>query len=94
MAKKPGFLSLLTGVALGAAAVFFSKPENREKAKEVAKKAKNLKAEYEKDPAAFKAKLKKEGKKLADTAVKTAKKKSKKLVKKTAAKKTAAKKKA
>lgn len=50
MAKKSGsFLSLLTGVALGAAAIFFSKAENREKTKELANKTvKKAKVEVEK----------------------------------------------
>ncbi|MBU0974329.1 hypothetical protein KKD03_01350 [Patescibacteria group bacterium] len=39
MGKKSGsFLSLLTGVALGVAATFFSKKENRENTKKLAKK--------------------------------------------------------
>lgn len=39
MGKKSGsLLSLLTGVALGAAAIFFSKAENRDKTKKLAKK--------------------------------------------------------
>lgn len=83
MAKKSGLLTILTGVALGAAALFLSKKENREKTKKVAKaavaKAKQIKAEYKKNPAKVKQQLKKEGKKIAAKVVATAKKKVRKI---------------
>ena len=37
--RKGGLLALVTGVAVGAAAMFFSKKENRDKTARVAKKA-------------------------------------------------------
>ncbi|NCN59090.1 hypothetical protein COW99_01255 [Candidatus Roizmanbacteria bacterium CG22_combo_CG10-13_8_21_14_all_38_20] len=40
MAKKGGLFAMLLGAAAGAAAVFFSKQENRAKAQEVIGKAK------------------------------------------------------
>ena len=83
MAKKGGLLTLVTGLALGAAALFLSKEENREKTKKVAKvavaKAKKIKAEYQKNPAKVKQQIKKQGKKIATKVVATAKKKVRKL---------------
>ncbi len=38
MGKKSGFGSLLTGMALGAAAIFFAKKENRDKTEKLARK--------------------------------------------------------
>lgn len=89
MARKSLVGSLLTGIALGAAALFFSKEENRTKAKRVVNatvaKAKNLKAEYKKNPARVKAAVKKQvttqGKKLAKKVVAVAKSKVRKLAK-------------
>lgn len=89
MAKKTGLGTLLTGIALGAAALFLSKKENRVKAKKVVKttiaKAKKLEAEYKKNPNKVKAAVKKQvatqGKKLAKNAVAVAKKKVRKLTK-------------
>ncbi len=96
MAKKTGIGTLLTGLALGAAALFLSKKENRVKAKKVVAatvtKAKKLKADYKKAPAkttakvkaAVKTAVKKQvnttGKKIAKKAVAVAKKKVRKLV--------------
>ncbi len=61
--KKKGLFAFLTGLAMGAAAVFLSNKENREKTKEVvedtAKKAKKLKQEVEEDPEKVKQKVKK-----------------------------------
>lgn len=83
MAKKSGLLTILTGVALGAAAMFLSKKENREKTKKIARsavvKAKQIKAEYKKNPAKVKQQLKKQSKKIAAKVVATAKKKVRKL---------------
>jgi len=57
MGKKSGsFLSLLTGIALGAAAIFFSKAENRDKTKKFSKRN-SEKAKVEVNKAATKAKV-------------------------------------
>lgn len=40
MAKKGGLLAMLLGAAAGVAAVFLSKKENRDKAKDILNKAK------------------------------------------------------
>ncbi len=52
--KKNGLGTLITGMVLGAAAVFFSKKENRDKAKkkadEAVKKSKELKKQLEDNP--------------------------------------------
>jgi DUF438 domain-containing protein len=85
MAKKGGLLTLITGLALGAAALFLSKEENREKTKKVAKvavaKAQKLKTEYQKNPKKVKQEIKKQGKKIATKVVAVAKKKVRKLAK-------------
>lgn len=68
MAKKNGLVTLLTGVALGAAALFLSKEENRKKVKTLAatgvKKAEKLKAEYQENPEKLKKDVVRTGKKL------------------------------
>lgn len=74
MAKKSGnLLALVTGVVAGAAAVFFSKQENRTQATKVAKKAttraKKIATEYEANPKAFKNKIKSQAKKAVKKAV-------------------------
>jgi len=74
MAKKSGnFFALITGVVAGAAAVFLSKPENRIQAEKTAKKigskAKQLKAEYKKNPEAFEKKIKTQAKKVIKKAI-------------------------
>ena len=81
MAKKSGNLfALITGFVAGAAAVFLSKPENRIQAEKTAKKittkAKQLKAEYQKNPQAFEKKVKAQAKKVIKKTIvsKTAKK--------------------
>ncbi len=55
--KKGGLLTLLTGVAMGAAAVFLSDKKNREKTKQAAddalEKAKTVKKDLKKDPEKF-----------------------------------------
>lgn len=83
MGKNTGLGTLLTGVVMGAAAVFLSKKENRDKARETLKKAsdkaKKLKSDYQKDPEKVKAQLKAEGKRLAEQALKEAKTASKNL---------------
>ncbi len=93
MAKKSGnFLALLTGMAAGAAAVFFSDKKNRQMAKKTAQKAAKLKEEYDKDPSGFKKKAKAEGKKIAKEVQTSAQKKAaqvKKQVKSKATKKVA-----
>lgn len=76
MAKKSGLFTLLTGFALGAAALFLSKEENRKKVKTVAaagvKKAQKLKTEYQENPELFKKKVVQKGKKIAATVIKKA----------------------
>jgi hypothetical protein len=87
MAKKSGLGALIAGVALGAAALFLSKKENRIKATKAVKtavtKAKKLEAEYKKNPAKVTAAVKKkvavQSKKIAKKAVAVAKKKVRKL---------------
>lgn len=77
MAKKSGnFLALITGIAAGAAAVFFSDKKNRQMAKKTAQKAAKLKEEYDKDPAGFTKKAKAEGKKIAAEVKTSAQKKA------------------
>lgn len=77
MAKKSGLGTLLAGIAMGAAAVFLSKKENRDKARATLKKAgdkaKRLKSDYQKDPEKVKSQLQAEGKRLAERALKEAK---------------------
>lgn len=92
MAKKSGnLLALITGVAAGAAAVFFAKQENRVKATKVAKKttaqAKKLNEEYKADPKAFKKKVKAKATKVVKKAV-AKKTTTKKVASKSPAKKT------
>lgn len=89
MAKKSGGLfTLLTGIAMGAAAVFFSKEENRTKAKKeaqkVAKKDKKVQEEIKKNPKAFADKTKAQGKRVLNKTVSRVSKKvaGKKAVKK------------
>lgn len=83
MAKqsKKGLWGLIVGAAAGAAAVFFSEKENRDKAKEVAAEAKEkatkLKEELEEDP-----------QKVVEKATQDAKKKLKKAVGQSKDKKT------
>ena len=91
MSKKSGGLfTLLTGMAAGAAAMFLSKPENRQlaekKVKSVTAQAKKIHAEYQKNPEAFEKKMINQGKKMATQALKSAKKSIK--TTKTAHKKT------
>ena len=79
MSKKSGGLfTLLTGVAMGAAAVFFSDKANREQAKKVVTKvksrAKQVQSEYHKNPTAFKKKVKQQGRRLAKKALSSAQK--------------------
>lgn len=82
MSKKSGLFPLLTGVVLGAAAIFLSKKENREKTKKVVEKAvtkaQKLNADYKKNPKKVTAQLERKGKKLATKVVKQAKKELKK----------------
>jgi hypothetical protein len=85
MGKKSLLGTLLTGVALGAAALFLSNEKNRDKAKKVVKKtvaqAKKLEAEYKKNPAKVQNQVTTQGKKLAKKAVAVAKKSVRKLAK-------------
>jgi hypothetical protein len=102
MAKKQssiGLLALVTGLAAGAAAVFLSKKENRNQTKKVvnsaAKRAKKISQDFEKNPEKTMDELKKEGRKLADKAIKAVKTqtaKTKTAVKKKPVKKTTVKK--
>jgi len=75
--KNSGLLSFVVGLAAGATALFLSKPENRVKAKSVAKKvatkAKKVGAEYKKNPESFKKKVVAKAQSVAKKAVKTAK---------------------
>lgn len=101
MAKKSGgLLTLVTGLVAGAAAVFFADKKNRQETAKALDKAKTTalkaKEDYEKNPTAFKKKVKTQGKKLAQKVVKTAQTKvakatktTKKVAKKTAKKKSA-----
>ncbi|PIY79639.1 MAG: hypothetical protein COY81_01470 [Candidatus Pacebacteria bacterium CG_4_10_14_0_8_um_filter_43_12] len=83
MAKNTGLGALLTGIVLGAAAVFLSKKENRIKTRatinQATTKVKLLKQEYKTDPEKVKAELKAQGKKLASKALTEAHKLSKRL---------------
>ena len=76
MSKKTGIVAFASGILAGATALFFSKEENRTKAKILAKTAKTkvseAKAEYQKDPKKFKAKVKRQGAALAKKALKQA----------------------
>ncbi len=85
MPKKGGLLSVVTAVAVGAAAIFLSKKENRTKTKKVANAvAKRVKAEYKKVPVKVKeevkARLKIAGKQVAVMALQKAKTSAKKSV--------------
>ena len=77
MSKKTGIVAFASGILAGATALFFSKEANRTKAKELAKtasaKVSQAKAEYQKDPKKFKAKVKRQGAALAKKALKQAK---------------------
>ncbi len=85
MGKKSLLGTLMTGIALGAAALFLSKEENRTKATKVVKKtvaqAKKLEAEYKKNPAKVKKQVATQSKKIAKQAVAVAKKKVRKFTK-------------
>lgn len=87
MAKKSGGLgALLFGAAMGAAAVFLSKKENREKTKKVitnaTAKAKKIGTEYKNNPEKVKRELRAQGQKLANKALSEAKKSGAQLKKK------------
>jgi hypothetical protein len=73
--RKGGLLALVTGVAVGAAAMFFSKKENREKTVRVAKKAASKAMVAKKKAVASAKKAVKKGTMVAKKAVKKAKKK-------------------
>lgn len=77
MARKSGLGPLLIGMAVGAAAVFFSKKENRKKAQDLANKAsskaKKLRDDYKKNPDKVKKQLAAEGQKFANKALAEAK---------------------
>jgi hypothetical protein len=84
MAKRShGIFTLLTGMAAGAAALFFSEEKNRDTAKveltKAKKSANKIKADYKKNPKAFTKKVKTKGKKLANKVIKEASTKTKKL---------------
>jgi hypothetical protein len=84
MAKKRNLFTLLAGLATGAAAVFLSDEKNRQKARKTVGKVfedvKQAKLDYEKDPEAFKAEVKKTAERTANRVSKTATKKAKKIV--------------
>lgn len=67
--KGPGMLTFLTGMAAGAAAVFFSKKENRDKTKEAVdqavEKAKEVGDDVVKQSKTVEQKAKKEANKIA-----------------------------
>jgi hypothetical protein len=74
--KSTGLFAFITGLAAGAAAVFFAKESNREfavkEAKVAARTAQKIKAEIKKNPQAFEKKIVRQGKKLARQVLKTA----------------------
>lgn len=79
MSKKSGGLgALLFGAVMGAAAVFLSKKENRDKTKKVitkaASKAQKIRADYQKNPTKVKKELQAQGQKMAQKALAEAKK--------------------
>ncbi len=84
MSKKnnKGLFTFLMGAAAGATALFLSKKENRDKAKEtvdqVSDKAQTLKKELEENPEAVVAEVKSSVKQKAQQAVKAVKSKFKK----------------
>jgi hypothetical protein len=84
--SSTGMFALLTGVAAGAAAVFFSKKENRQMAKKelvkAEKTAMKVSAEIKKDPKKFAKKVERQGKVLAKKAVREASRDIKKMEKK------------
>jgi len=82
MSKKSGLGSLLTGLALGAAAVFFSKKENRDNTVIAAKKAKTKAKRVVKIAKTEGKKVAKAAKKESKKVVRSAKSESKKVVKK------------
>ena len=75
MSKKSsgGLIALALGVVAGAAALFFSKKENRENVKKAVKsasvKAKALKKEIQADPKKFARKVEQQGKKAVQKSV-------------------------
>lgn len=81
--KSAGLLSLLTGAVVGAAAVFFSNKENRQKTKKVvtqtAAKAKALHHEIKNHPDRVASRIKSQAKKTADQVKKAATTAKKKL---------------
>lgn len=91
--QSKGMLATLTAIGAGAAAWFFSKEENREKAKKelskVAAKARSMRKDVQAKTPKATQKLKKSGQKLAAQALATAKKTSTKKV--STAKKTVSK---
>ncbi|MGD9129196.1 MAG: hypothetical protein PVJ09_01800 [Candidatus Woesebacteria bacterium] len=66
--KSKGLFTLITGMAMGAAAIFFSKKDNRVKAKKTVDKgmkaANKLRQELEENPDFVKKKIKKEAKEI------------------------------
>jgi len=78
MAKKGGLGALLTGMAMGAAAVFFSKKENRDKTTKLAKKtaleAKKKSKEVEKELKKLSTEAKRKSKKIKAEVKKNTKK--------------------
>lgn len=86
MSKGKGIFGFIAGLTAGAAAVFFSDEKNRAMAKKeltkVEKKAKVLKANYDKDPQKFKKELKDKAKSTIQKAGKSIKSQAKKLAQK------------
>ncbi len=80
-----GVFALLAGVAAGAAAMFFSKKENRAKTEQAVKKAEQAidvaRTEIKKNPKAFAKKVEKQGEKLAKKVVKSVTKTAQKVAK-------------
>lgn len=73
--RKGGLLALVTGMAVGAAALFFSKKENREKTVRAAKKVASKAKVAERKAVSSAKKAVKKGKVAAKKAIKKAKKK-------------------
>ena len=76
MKKSSGFISFVTGLLAGAAAVFWSDPQNRARTgvalTKVSTKVKKAREKLEADPQAFGRQLKSQGKKLAKKALRSA----------------------
>lgn len=79
--QSSGLFAFVTGIAMGAAAVFLSKKDNRDLAKkkleETTKAAKKLKQDFDKNPGKVKEDALKKGKQIANTVADKVKKETK-----------------